>query len=71
MIQDVNEEVFEKSPVESAGEFLLWMHERAIAYKQAIYGRIDGVTYALSPDPESLKTAEAQYQESLQRPSLL
>lgn len=71
MSKGVNEDVFEKSPAESAGEFLLWMHERAIAYNQAIYGRIDGVTYALSPDPESLKTAEAQYQDSLQRPSIL
>lgn len=60
MLQD-NQEIHDKSPVESVEEFFAWMHKKARGDGGVVRGRVDEVVYEIDDNPESLLAAIEKY----------
>jgi hypothetical protein len=51
------DEVHEKSPNETVGEFFAWMAKKARNDGKIIYGRVMGFVYSVGPDEVSIGRA--------------
>ncbi|EKD52588.1 MAG: hypothetical protein ACD_61C00299G0002 [uncultured bacterium] len=59
------DEVHDKSPNESVGEFFAWMAKKARLDGKIIYGRINGLVYSVGPEDENIDQAIDKFLDSL------
>jgi len=58
------DEIHDKSPNESVGQFFSWMYKKAVYENRPISGKMGGVLYQLIPDPYSIGRAFDKYLEN-------
>lgn len=60
----MSNEIHDRSPNESVGQFFYWMYKKALFETRVISGRINGVVYKITPNLPSLVTAFDKYLEN-------